>query len=776
MGILTIGVREMVMFLYQSGDLESASGRRRMQLLGQRMHQIHQQNYGNTDESEVAIATQFSTDNRTVRLSGRIDGVLHRGKTVVVEEIKSTQTSLELIDETTFPAHLMQAKTYAAMIAKQRSLEEVEVWLTYIHVETHAIKTVKKRHTNRALLDHIELMLRRYFDWFDVYNTHLENKMKTLKGLAFPYDTMREGQAHLVGAVRRTMIEGETLYAVAPTGVGKTAATLHAALTTLAHPDDKVFYLTAKNAGKTIAVETMERFKQRGLTIKAITLNSKENMCLMDEVDCDPALCPYAKGFYDRVRGALHDLFVHDDVYDATLLKQYGEFHRICPHEFALNVAELSDVVIADYNYVFDPRVRLIRFFEEGSVRPKLLVDEAHNLVERSRQMYSATLSMNDVEAFQAIVSTLGSREKACVNDVLDAMRSAVMTRCNRSFYVAERVDGDLLGSLENACEILGSWLDSHKQHALRKAVRETYFEWLAFLRVHEHVDEAFRFAIEHTDHETTLSIVCLDASGPVSQTFRESAGNVLFSATLKPVDYFRRLLTKGIGETFTVPSPFDPDRLGMWVDVSTSVKYRDRPCSVPRIVDSIYALLEGRRGNYIVFFPSYAFMRTVLAAFDGEPYDVLVETPGAILTEKQRLTRAFLAPSPRSKVLFSVLGGSYAEGVDFPGEALVGVFVIGVGLPQVNPKQALLREYFNAQGLDGFHYAYTFPGMNKVVQAVGRVIRSSDDLGVALLMDTRYDTDVYRDLFPDHWRFDYLFENDYPYERLQAFWKQRTT
>ncbi len=776
MDIPSIGVREMVTFLYQSGDLESASGRRRMQLLGQRIHQEHQLTYGPDDESEVAIATTFSRGDGHVRLNGRIDGVLHRAETITVEEIKSTQTPINLIDASTFPAHMMQAKAYAAMLAVNRGLEVVGVWLTYMHVDTRETMTMKRQYKKQELINHVEAMLDQYFTWFEQYNTHLENKMKTLKGLAFPHDDMREGQTHLIGAVRRAMIESDTLYAVAPTGVGKTAASLHGALSTLAHPDEKIFYLSAKNAGKTIAVDTMERYKARGLVIKAITLNSKENMCLMDEVDCDPDLCPYAKGFYDRLRPALEDLFVHDDVYDATLLKQYGELHRICPHELALNVAELSDVVIADYNYVFDPRIRLLRFFEEGSVRPKLLVDEAHNLVDRSRQMYSASLSLRAIEAFQTVITSLSQREKTAVNEVLSAVNDTLQTAGKHSFHVTERPDIGLVEALENACETLGAWLDSHKRHGLRKPVRETYFEWLAFLRIHEYVDEAFCFTIERGEGDNVLSILCLDASGPVSQTFLESAGNVLFSATLKPIDYFRRLLTRGVGESFVVPSPFDPRNLGMWMDVSTSVKYKDRSASIPRIVDSIYALLEGKRGNYIVFFPSYAFMQTVMKAFDAKGYEVLRETPGTSLQEKQSLTAQFLAPCANSKVLFSVLGGSYAEGVDFPGEALVGVFVVGVGLPQVNPKQELLRAYFTGKGLDGFHYAYTFPGMNKVVQAVGRVIRSADDAGVALLMDTRYDTDVYRALFPDHWRYEYLEENDYPFERFQAFWRNRMT
>ncbi|MFP4078780.1 MAG: ATP-dependent DNA helicase, partial [Candidatus Izemoplasmataceae bacterium] len=617
-----------------------------------------------------------------------------------------------------------------------------------------------------------------YLGWLEIYENHQFDKQKSLEGLTFPHEHYREGQYHFMGAIYKTLVAHDILYATAPTGIGKTVGALFSGLKTLEDEKEKLFFLTAKNAGKTVAVETMERLKRHGLKIKAITLNSKETMCLMDEVDCDPELCPYAKGYYERLRKALEDLFVHDDVYDAELIMKYGEYHTICPHEFALDISNYCDVIIADYNYVFDPRIKLIRYFEESYYKPKLLIDEAHNLIDRSRSMHSATLTLSEIKTMEQSLKGIRPsplRKVKRIRAVMEARIHSYEIEKAR-IHIEKDLDDELLVAVEQLVGILGELLETHKRHKKRKAIREAYFRVLEFLRISEYFTEAFRFTIEEEETDVSFNIVCLDASGPLSETINtKSYGTVLFSATLKPLNYFSNLITRGEGKSLEVPSPFDPDRLGLMVDVSTSTRYHDRPKSVERILDTLYAMLEVKKGNYIAFFPSYQYMAMVMDAFEGGPYEVLVQKKDMSLFERRDMLEAFKAPSSTSKIMFSVLGGSFSEGVDYVGDMLSGVLVVGVALPALSTMNQLLRDYYTSQGFDGFDYAYTYPGINKVIQAVGRVIRRDEDKGIAILLDSRYASPKYKALMPTHWHYETLRLEDHIQTSIRSFWENFT-
>ncbi len=771
-----IAVKDFVTFLYSSGDLESQNQSRNRQKIGQLIHTEHQATYPSSAQKEVFVETHFSRGEYDFHLSGRIDGVFTEGNTVIIEEIKSTETDLSLISEKTFPAHLMQAKVYAYMYLMSQNLKSITVHLTYIHHPTKAQKVIKKRFLKTHLVQGFEQMIDRYIEWLELYEKHQEDKMVTLEGLTFPHADFREGQYHFMGAIYQTLMRNDILYATAPTGIGKTIGALFSGLKTLKNKQEKLFYLTAKNAGKSIAVETVDQLKANGLTIKAITLNSKENMCLRDEVDCDPDICPFAKGFYNRLRKALQDIFVHDDVYDAHLIKQYGEYHSICPHEFALEIANYSDIIICDYNYVFDPRIKLIRFFEESLYQPKLLIDEAHNLVDRSRSMYSSTLSLNEINALEEDLKHFKNAPMRSIQGLKRTMKELIeKTDVDKTLlFIDDIIPAELLNTVHVTLTKLDDLLQRHKKHPKRKALLDGYFLLVQFQRISEYFTEAFRFTIEKDEHDTRFNIVCLDASTPVAETIRESSkGTILFSATLSPKDYYQNLLTKGTGNYFDVPSPFDPKRLGLYVDVSTSTKYRDRTLSVTRIIDTIYAMLESKDGNYIAFFPSYAYMNMVLEQFDQSQYTVMKQTREMNHFERLTMIETFKSRQEGSKILFSVLGGSFSEGIDYVGDMLSGVLVVGVALPQYNKMNELLKDYFYEQGYNGYDFAYTFPGMNKVIQAVGRVIRTQKDKGIAILLDTRYHFGKYRQLMPDFWQPKFIQEDDYLSDALALFWRR---
>jgi len=772
-----LSVKEIVQFIYSSGDLSNQSNVRQRQLEGQKIHSKHQSTYNKASFKEYFIETSFSNEEKDYYISGRIDGVLFEDEQWVLEEIKSTETSLSLIDELTYPAHLNQLKMYAYMYMKKHTLSNINIRLLYINTVDNAKKAINKRVTYKQMEQTFLSSMDAYMNWLKIFEQHQFEKNHSIEGLKFPHDDFREGQYPFMGAIYQTFIRKEILYATAPTGIGKTVGALYAALKSIKDTKEKIFYLTAKNAGKHIAVDTVRDLIKNGLKVKAITLNSKDNMCLRDEVDCDPDICPFAKGFYNRLSEALKDIFEHDDVYDMQLIKDYATYHNICPHEFALEIATYADIIICDFNYAFDPRIRLIRFFEESDYIPKLLVDESHNLVDRSRSMYSSELSYNHFKEFkETVIDMKPNMLIAPLNFLLQTMERLIIEfEVKKSgFFIDESLDESFIQAiryLANKCE---TFLSENKKHPKRKIVRESYFLLMQFLRVSEYFSKAFRYAIIENNNDLTFNIICLDASAPIKEIVKTKAsGTVFFSATLNPNKYYASLLTQNEGKYFEVPSPFDPKRLGLFIDVSTSTKYHDRPRSVDRIIDTLYAMLESKKGNYIIFFPSYKYLEMVIDKFDQINYETLIQTPNMSLQERNNLLDAFKETSDTSKIMFSVLGGSFSEGIDYIGDLLHGVMIVGVALPAFNKYNEIMKDYFYEAGYDGFQYAYTYPGINKVIQAVGRVIRTMEDKGIAILLDERYKRPIYQGLLPKHWSHaEYLEEEDYIQGYLDQFWK----
>ena len=771
-----ISVKDMVTFIYAMGDLASQTRVKNAQILGQRIHEERQRTYTEEDVKEVYVKTDYQYQDKTLTISGYIDGLLRRDNSLIIEEIKSTQTDLSLIDEKTYIAHIMQAKVYAYIYCLTHDLKSITVWLTYIHTETKDLKTIAKRYNFTQLSKTMEETVKEYVNWLEIYEQHQFEKARSIEGLNFPFEAYREGQYHFMGAIYQNLLRSSTLYATAPTGIGKTIGAIFSGLKTLNDPKQKLFYLTAKNAGKTVPVETVELLKKHGLKLKAISLNSKENMCLMDEVDCDPDICPYAKGFYNRLKKALEDIFVHDDVYGPALIKQYGEYHTICPHEFSLEISNYSDLIICDYNYVFDPRIRLIRYFEEQYFVPKLLIDEAHNLVDRSRSMYSSELSLK-------VIDTLINETRAIKpspKKALEALKSYMEAYAENEniamiqLGVFEELDQELINRVHHVMKKLDDLIQTHKKHPKRKAILEGYFQLAQFIRISEYFSHAFRYIIEAKEETYSFSIICLDASQPIKEIIEEKAkGAALFSATLQPIEYYSHLLTQGEGTYFEVPSPFDPKRLGLFVDISTSTKYHDRKFSINRIIDTLYAMLETKKGNYIVFFPSYQYMQMVYEQFDQTGYIVMQQERSMTMFERDDFIETFKQKTDQSKILFSVLGGSFSEGIDYIGESLSGVLIVGVALPAFHKLNEILKDYYYQEGFNGFDYAYTYPGMNKVIQAVGRVIRRDDDYGIAVLLDTRYQHQKYKDLMPRHWQPKWIDEATMIQNALIDFWKE---
>ncbi len=457
------------------------------------------------------------------------------------------------------------------------------------------------------------------------------------------------------------------------------------------------------------------------------------------------------------------------------LIKQYGEYHQICPHEFSLAISNFSDVIICDYNYAFDPRTHLIRYFDEEYYNPILLVDEAHNMVDRSRSMYSSFLKKSTLISLRKSSNKLKPTVRTQINNLIKYIdefveKKEVLKSC---FYYQNELDNDLIKLVERIVTKFDQILVENKKFKSRDKVLDGYFELSQFLKISDYYSLSYKYVIEVIDDDIIVSQRCLDASKYILDVIeRRAKGSIFFSATLEPVDYYVKLITNGEGKSIQIVSPFKQDNLGIFVEDSTSTRYRDRDRSVDAIIDSLYAMLESKLGNFIVFFPSYAYLNMVLEHFESEDYQVLVQKRNMTTKTRKAVLDEFDTVGTVSKVGFFVLGGSFSEGIDYIGNRLSGVLVVGVALPQFNKYNELLRNYFDEEFDEGFDYAYTYPGMNKVIQAVGRVIRTKSDTGIAVLFDDRYSHNKYKTLFPIFWEhYKTIGKGQYLQSYLEQFW-----
>ena len=776
---IRISAKDIVKFIYSGGDLTSEFQSNKRALEGIEAHSYLQNKYHSDDQKEVFVETNFLYEDYSFHITGRMDGLLKENNKLIIEEIKSTKTDLDLLEIDTRPEHLMQAKMYAYIYITNNNLKSINVRLTYITVEGYETKSFNKRYNLSQLHKFFIKTIESYTKWLEIFNQHQEEKLKSIVGLSFPFEEYREGQYKFMGAVYQTLIKKDILYSIAPTGIGKTVGSLYSALKTINNEREKIFYLTAKNAGKKIVVDTVNLLKKNGLICKTTVINSKEAMCLMDKVDCDPDICPYSKGFFDRLRGAVEDIFVHNDVYDRKLIKDYGTYHSICPHEFSLELSNYSDLVICDYNYAFDPRVHLIRYFEDDYFSPKLLIDEAHNMVDRSRSMYSCSISKESLINLRKAANKVKPSVRSRIKKLLDYID--VFVKDNEiektQFFYQDEIDDTLLNYTEGITNKLERVLSENKKFAKRDKVLDGYFELLQFVRLSEFYNENYKYIVQIVEDNIIVTLSCLDASNYILDTIQNRvSGVVFFSATLFPVDYYVKLITKGVGKTISIPSPFKQSHLGLFIDDSTSTRYRDRQRSISNIIDSIYALAETKIGNYIIFFPSYVYLNMVLDEFNTEDYQMLIQTRNMSLYQRNIMLNEFNTLNDKSKVAFFVLGGSFSEGIDYIGEMLSGVLIVGVAMPQFNKYNELLRNHFDDEFNQGFDYAYTYPGMNKVIQAVGRVIRTNYDIGVAILFDDRYSHVKYKDLFPKNWNHALrITKGQYLQSYLEDFWKKQS-
>lgn len=776
--IIRISVRSLVEFILREGDIDnrvSGSMEKDAMLLGGKIHRKIQSRMGTNYTAEVPLKIQMPCDGFVLQIEGRADGVLKDDGKVLIDEIKGILRSLEHL-EAPVPVHLAQAKCYAYIYAVQNSLKCIDVQMTYCQMETEEIRRFCQKFEFQELQTWFQDLVTQYEKWakFEIEWRNVRNDSIRQIEFPFPY---REGQRDLVVSVYRTILRKKKLFIQAPTGVGKTMATVFPAVRAVGEGlGEKIFYLTAKTITRTVAEQAFSLLKEKGLLYKTITLTAKEKICFCEEAECNPDACPYAKGHFDRVNDAVFDLITHSGDWSREVLEEQAKKHMVCPFEMSLDVSNWADAVICDYNYAFDPQAHLKRFFSEsGKGEYLFLIDEAHNLVERGREMYSASLYKEDLLEVRKLVKAedpkLAKGLSECNQQFLELKREC------EHYQILKSVSHIAL-KLMNVLSKLEDYLEECKDAEKKKRVLDFYFAVRSFLNIHDIMDENYViFSEMMEDGRFQIKLFCVNPAVNLQNYLEQGNSTIFFSATLLPVHYYKKLLSVEKDDyAVYAHSSFPQENKFLFIGTDVSTRYTRRGESTyQRFARYIAVMAEQKKGNYMAFFPSYRFLEEVhtyfLECVDHE-VDSICQVSYMDEEQREEFLEEFEQEREKSLVAFCVMGGIFSEGIDLTDDKLIGAVIAGTGLPQVCTEREILKQYFNAADMDGFDYAYLYPGMNKVLQSAGRVIRTESDRGVILLLDDRFRAMRYREVFPREWQQYQLGSVKNLEQEIRTFWE----
>lgn len=786
-GILKISVRNLVEFVLRSGDIDnrvvSGADKDAMQE-GTRLHKKIQGKMGGNYHAEVPLRMEFPFDNYTIIVEGRADGIVDSitesddDKSAMIDEIKCTYTELIFVEEPQF-IHKAQAMCYGYIYGTQNELETIKIQMTYVNIETEEVKRFEEEFTMSYLKKWFNDVLNEYVKWADYMYVNQNLMRLTAKELEFPYE-YRAGQRDVAVSVYKAINRNVDLYIQAPTGVGKTMSTVFPAVKAMGEDKaEKIFYLTAKTIAGTVAHEAFRTLRKCGLKFKTIALTAKEKMCVMDETNCNPDYCDRAKGHFDRINDAVFDMISNESDITREVIQEYAKKHNVCPFEMGLDISNWVDGIICDYNYAFDPQASLKRYFAEGgNGRYIFLVDEAHNLVDRAREMYSAELCKEKVLEVKRIMTV---KDKAITNALERINKVMLMYKrqLDDKEYMLLPATAELEIQLMRFNSLMEKYLQHHKEFENRDVVLDFYFEALNYMATVDRLDECYEIYCR-IDEEGNFKtyLMCINPSNNLKLCMQKAVSTIFFSATLLPVNYYKELLSGNKDDyAMYIDSPFDPSNRIMVIGEDVTSRYtRRNQAEYEKIAEYIYKISSARTGNYMVFFPSYSMLRAVydvVVVLDKfADIDVISQQNSMSESEREEFLAQFEETGEKSMVAFCVMGGIFSEGIDLTNDKLIGTVIVGTGLPQVCVEREIIMNYFKNQGLDGFDYAYRFPGMNKVQQAAGRVIRTHEDTGVIALLDDRFAKREYANLFPREWKNIKRVRLDKVSKEIDEFWR----
>lgn len=824
---LHISVRHLVEFLMRSGDIDNRKvGKLSENIMqeGSRIHRKLQKAAGSGYAAEVSLAYEYQTQHYNIVVEGRADGIFQKrrdefddvsaplflwnSRTIEeefiysIDEIKGTYKDVSMLKEPQ-DVHLAQAKCYAFIYAHSEELKEIGVQMTYCNMDTEEVRYFRYFFEYDTLRKWFDDLMSQYRKWADFTCEWSAIRTESVKALEFPFE-YRTGQRDLITQVYSTLCHRKKLFIQAPTGVGKTISTLFPAIKAVGEGKaERIFYLTAKTITRTVALDTYDLLREQGLRMKTVLLTAKDKICPLEKAVCNPDECPYAKGHFDRINDAVYDLLTSDDSFTREMIEEYADKHMVCPFEFSLDMSLFADGIVCDYNYLFDPHVYLKRFFDTSS-RGKFyfLVDEAHNLLERGREMYSAVLVKEEImEVRRSVKHYFESGKTVEITPYYANLLMKSLERVNKNFLSLKReCDGKyreyefveeingLVMAVINAHSKISKYLEEciHPGE-LREQILDLYFKLAHFVLILECIDDKYRpYTSFDEQGQFFCKLFCLSPEHHMCHCMERGLSSILFSATFLPIKYYKTLL-RGNPDDYEVYaySTFEPSHRGIFISSDVTSKYMKRTEEMyRRIASQIRSVISQKKGNYFVFFPSHAFAGKVYELCTSKYPEENIEwiLQGEYMKEEDR--EAFLErfrlqedASPRNSSLaaFCAMGGIFSEGIDLKGDALIGAIIVGNGLPQVCTERVILKDYFDEEG-KGFDYAYKYPGVNKVFQAAGRVIRTAEDIGIVVLLEERFLDPAYQRLFPREWKYYTVVNEDNIGDAVAEFWEEQET
>lgn len=843
-----ISVRGLVEFLLRGGDIDNrhgGGGELTAMQEGSRIHRMIQGKMGPDYAAEVPLFFVCSKQEYELTVEGRADGVISNAEGITIDEIKGTYRRLDKMKEPVF-VHLAQAKCYAYMYGREMRPETIKIRLTYCNLETEEIRYFY----DEIVFDELEKwfmgLVDEYDKWCVLQCKQFNERRESAAELEFPFE-YRPGQRELAVQVYQTINDRKKLFLEAPTGVGKTITTIFPAVKAIGvGKAERLFYLTAKTITRTVASEAFSILRERGLKFRSVVVTAKEKICFCEVKDCNPENCEYASGHYDRINEALFAMLTENEVLTRDVVEEYAHKYKVCPFELTLDATLFADGIVCDYNYLFDPHARLQRFFGDGAASGDniFLIDEAHNLLERGREMYSAVLfkeqfmelrrsikqtiltetagrKKKDIEgqlsldasgavieqkedekllpsAFETEDETIdslyissgkkrGSGKSLFVKNGYAEQLVAQLERCNKALLEMKRecesnmvlyeIDS-FVKPLNRVYAIISNYLEEREQHTpdVMSDLLDFFFEVSHFLQTYEIMDENYTMYSQlDDDGGFMVKLFCMNPAQNLKDCMKFGRSSILFSATFLPIQYYKKLLG-GEPTDYEVyaKSVFDPKNSAILLASDVTSKYTRRSEEeYRRIAGYVDEVVHAKKGNYMIFCPSHAFMRNVFDIYKemfakaDEECIIQQET----MSEEDRESFLELFSLGENITAFCVLGGIFGEGIDLKEDRLIGSVIIGTGLPQVCFERELLKEFFDEEDDNGFDYAYRYPGMNKVLQAAGRVIRTERDRGVIALLDERFLQNNYNKLFPREWVNASKVSINTVYDRLMDFW-----
>ena len=769
-----LSVHDLVDFLLRRGDIDNRIYNKATMQEGTLVHSSYQIKQGINYQSEYFLKEKFDVDEFSFSIEGRADGVYLSGDLYYVEEIKSTTDDLLHYFESQKEWHLGQAKCYALMLAHERNLAEVGIQLTYISQLNRKIKLFKRfTFKTEELEQYVDGLFRDYLSFYKLIYNRGQKRNKSAEKLPFPFASFRSGQRTLAKYSYGVANDGGILFCEAPTGIGKTISTLYPCVKSFANGEnEKIFYLTAKNSGKEAAHNAVSLMSEKGLFVSEIIITAKDKICPFPDSGCNPDECPYAKDYYTKLRYVLTKSVKTTNSFTADKILEIAHENAMCPFELSLDLSLLVDIIICDYNYFFDPFVYLKRYFDTPMDNALVLVDEAHNLVERGRNMYSASLSRG---AFY--------KARKCLRLIDHPKIKTAAKKLSKFFDSYEWMEGESkIGMFPRSVlmdfdkfNVAATDVARHFSKELNDDFKNFAFDLSRFSHLLNYYDSSFALCIRNNQYDLVFNLLCLDPREFLADTLAKVKGKIIFSATLSPADYYIRMIGgEEDNPMLTLSSPFDKNNLCLMVAPKLSVRYKDRDNTYSTVAKLIKTVIESKVGNYFIYAPSFEYLLKLLPLLEFDDVKLIVQEKEMSEKSKSEFLNNFVENPKKTTVGLVVVGGAFGEGIDLLSDRLIGVIIIGVGLPQICFEREQIREYFDLKEESGFVYSYINPGINKIMQAVGRVIRSEKDRGVALLIDDRYLNATYHDLFNNHWsNYKVVTTIDDIKSHLNKFWKQ---